>query len=119
MPSGCCTSPAGTRPGGGRSSTPSCGASPIADYGADPACAPDEARVLRLVPYPNRKLSPEGVPTSLVLERSDRYELPHLLKAFAPPATTTFGAVRPPPLPGAPLPDAEPQTDAAETPSVV
>jgi hypothetical protein len=33
----------------------------FADYGADPACAPDEARVLRLVPYPNRKLSPDSV----------------------------------------------------------
>ena len=37
---------------------------------------------------------------------------------FRSPATTTFGTVRPPPLPGAPLPDAEPQTDAAETPPV-
>src|SRR5437763_9664864 len=37
----------------------------FADYGADPVCAPDEARVLRLVPYPNRKLSPEGVATAL------------------------------------------------------
>src|SRR5919199_1754619 len=53
----------------------------FSDYGADPACAPDEARVLRLVPYPNRKLSRTGIPTSLVLEGSDRYELSHLLHA--------------------------------------
>jgi hypothetical protein len=32
----------------------------FANLGADPACAPDEARVLRLVPYPNRKLSPRA-----------------------------------------------------------
>jgi hypothetical protein len=61
-----------------------------ADYGADPACAPDEARVLRLVPYPNRKLSPEGVPTALVMESGARYDLASLLDAFAPPAATTF-----------------------------
>jgi hypothetical protein len=29
----------------------------FADFGADPACAPNEACILRLVPYPNRKLS--------------------------------------------------------------
>ena len=35
----------------------------FADYGADPVCAPNEACILRLVPYPNRKLSPQGVRT--------------------------------------------------------
>jgi hypothetical protein len=54
----------------------------FADYGADPACAPDEARVLRLVPYPNRKLSPKGVPTALVMESGTRYGLAALHDAF-------------------------------------
>jgi hypothetical protein len=62
----------------------------FADYGADPACAPDEARVLRLVPYPNRKLSPTGVPTALVMESDTKYDLAALFNAFAPPAAARF-----------------------------
>jgi hypothetical protein len=84
----------------------------FAELGADPACAPDEARVLRLVPYPNRKLSPEGVPTSLVLDNNERYDLPHLLSAFTRISSTTHCTVRPPPLP-----DAERDADAAEMPA--
>jgi hypothetical protein len=64
----------------------------FADYGADPVCAPDEARVLRLVPYPNRKLSPEGVPTALVMQSGTRYDLAALRDAFAPPAATSLHA---------------------------
>jgi hypothetical protein len=54
-----------------------------AERGADPACTPDEAWVLRLVPYPDRKLSTEGVPTSLAAESGARYELTPLLDALA------------------------------------
>jgi hypothetical protein len=79
----------------------------FADYGADPACAPDEARVLRLVPYPNRKLSPEGVPTALVMESGTRYDLAHLLDAFAPPATTRGHDIPGPAPPFAPQPEVE------------
>jgi hypothetical protein len=78
----------------------------FADYGADPVCAPDEARVLRLVPYANRKRSPEGVPTALVLQTGTRYELAHLLDAFAPAATTFHDIPRPAP-PFVPPPEAE------------
>ena len=82
----------------------------FAELGADPACAPDEARVLRLVPYPNRKLSSDGIPTSLVLEGSERYDLPHLLNAFTPISSTPRSTVRPPPLP-----EADPEGDVAES----
>jgi hypothetical protein len=54
----------------------------FAELGADPVCAPNEACILRLVPYPNRKLSPTGIPTSVVMEGSERYDLSHLLHAF-------------------------------------
>jgi hypothetical protein len=60
----------------------------FADYGADPVCAPNEACILRLVPYPNRKLSPEGVPTALVMESGTKYDLAALHDAFALPAAT-------------------------------
>src|SRR5918911_61135 len=61
----------------------------FAELGADPVCAPNEACILRLVPYPNRKLAPEGVPTSLVMESGERYDLSQLLHAL-PKASTTF-----------------------------
>src|ERR671933_2098366 len=48
----------------------------FADYGADPVCAPNEACILRLVPYPHRKLSPTGVPTALGMESAPRMTLP-------------------------------------------
>jgi hypothetical protein len=57
----------------------------FADYGADPRCAPNEACILRLVPYANRKLSPKGVATALVMQSGARYDLAELLDAFAPP----------------------------------
>jgi hypothetical protein len=44
-------------------------------FGADPLPAGDEARVLRLVPYPNRKLWPDGIATAIVLETAARYAL--------------------------------------------
>jgi hypothetical protein len=37
-----------------------------ADLGADRAVEPDESRVLRLVPYPNRKRWPDGVETEIL-----------------------------------------------------
>jgi hypothetical protein len=79
----------------------------FADYGADPACAPDEARVLRLVPYPNRKLSPAGVPSALVMESGTKYDLAALLDAFAPPAATRVHDIPGPAPPFAPPPEAK------------
>jgi hypothetical protein len=61
--------------------------------GADPKVAGDESRVLRLVPYPNRKMSPDGVPTSIVYESEYRYELADLAKALAPEQGTPFSPV--------------------------
>src|SRR5205085_9271520 len=58
--------------------------------GADPKVAGDESRVLRLVPYPNRKMSPDGVPTSIVYESEYRYELAELARALAPEQGTPF-----------------------------
>jgi hypothetical protein len=84
----------------------------FADYGADPACAPDEARVLRLVPYPNRKLSPAGVPTALVMESGTKYDLAALLDAFAPPAATTWHGMPGPAPPFVPPPEAESAAEA-------
>jgi hypothetical protein len=52
---------------------------------------------LRLVPYPNRKLSPQGVRTALVMQSGMRYDLAQLLDAFVPPAATTFHDVPIPP----------------------
>jgi hypothetical protein len=78
----------------------------FADYGADPVCAPNEACVLKLVPYPNRKLAPEGVPTALVMESGTRYDLATLLDAFAPPAATTCHDIPGPAPPFTPPPEA-------------
>jgi hypothetical protein len=63
--------------------------------------------VLRLVPYPNRKLSPTGVPTALVMESGTRYDLAALLDAFAPPAATRFGDIPGPAPPFVPQSEAE------------
>jgi hypothetical protein len=69
--------------------------------GADPKVAGDESRVLRLVPYRNRKMSPDGVPTSIVYESEYRYELAELARALAPEQDTPFSrraeTPRPPP----------------------
>jgi hypothetical protein len=46
-----------------------------ADLGADRAVAPDESRVLRLVPHPNRKRWPDGVPTEILETTENRYTL--------------------------------------------
>jgi hypothetical protein len=62
--------------------------------------------VLRLVPYPNRKLSPEGVSTALVMESGTRYDLAALLDAFAPPSATTFHDTPGPAPPFMPPPEA-------------
>jgi hypothetical protein len=69
----------------------------FADYRADPVCAPNEACILRLVPYPNRKLCPEGVSTALVMQSGTRYDLAALLDAFAPPAATRLHDIPGPP----------------------
>jgi hypothetical protein len=61
---------------------------------------------LRLVPYPNRKLSPEGVPTALVMESGTRYDLAALLDAFAPPSAATFHDIPGPAPPFTPPPEA-------------
>jgi hypothetical protein len=50
--------------------------------GADSRVATDESRVLRLVPYPNRKRRPEGVPTSILYESESRYDLHELAEAI-------------------------------------
>jgi hypothetical protein len=50
-------------------------------FGADPLPAGDEARVLRLIPYPNRKLWPDGIATAIVLETAARYALSELATA--------------------------------------
>jgi hypothetical protein len=63
-----------------------------AELGADPKVAPDESRVLRLVPYPNRKLWPEGVPTGIVYQSENRYRLEELAEAIGPLAETPFSA---------------------------
>jgi hypothetical protein len=78
----------------------------FADYGADPVCAPNEACTLRLVPYPNRKLSPTGVPTALVMESGTKYDLAALLDAFASPAATAFHDIPGPAPPFVPPPEA-------------
>lgn len=49
-----------------------------ADLGADSRVATDESRVLRLVPYANRKRWPGGVSTALVFESQQRYALTDL-----------------------------------------
>jgi hypothetical protein len=66
---------------------------------------------LRLVPYRNRKLSPEDVPTALVMQSGTRYDLATLLDAFAPPAATTFHDIPGPAPPFVPPPEVE---DAGE-----
>ncbi len=52
------------------------------DIGADPRVASDESRVLRLVPYPNRKKWPEGRETSILYQSEHRYTLEQLANAF-------------------------------------
>jgi hypothetical protein len=50
----------------------------FAALGADRRVATDESRVLRLVPYANRKRWPSGVPTAIVFESHHRYSLTDL-----------------------------------------
>jgi hypothetical protein len=79
----------------------------FADYGADPVCAPNEACILRLVPYPNRKLSPTGVPTALVMESGSKYDHAALHDAFALPAATRVHDIPGPAPPFVSPPEAE------------
>jgi len=61
-----------------------------ADLGADRAVASDESRVLRLVPYANRKKWPDGVPTDIVETTEQRYTLAELADAFPSTDGTAF-----------------------------
>jgi hypothetical protein len=61
-----------------------------AHLGADRAVAPDESRVLRLVPYPNRKRWPDGVPTEILETTENRYTLEELAEAFGTTEGTSF-----------------------------
>src|SRR5918911_2587737 len=79
----------------------------FADYGADPRCAPNEACILRLVPYPNRKLSPTGAPTALVMESGTKYDLAALLDAFALPAASSVHDIPGPAPPFVSPPEAQ------------
>jgi hypothetical protein len=62
----------------------------FSELGADPKVAPDESRVLRLVPYANRKQWPDGVPTRILYESDCRYTLTELADAVAPSGGTAF-----------------------------
>jgi hypothetical protein len=61
-----------------------------ADLGADRKVAPDESRVLRLVPYANRKRWPDGVPTEILDTTDHRYMLDELADAFGTTEGTPF-----------------------------
>jgi hypothetical protein len=61
-----------------------------ADLGADRAVAPDESRLLRLVPYPNRKRWPAGVPTAILETTEHRYTAEELAEAFGTTEGTSF-----------------------------
>jgi hypothetical protein len=61
-----------------------------ADLGADRKVAPDESRLLRLVPWPNRKRWPEGVPTALLETTEHRYRLDELVAAFGTGEGSSF-----------------------------
>ncbi len=61
-----------------------------ADLGADRAVAPDESRLLRLVPYPNRKRWPDGVPTAILETTEHKYTLEDLAEAFGTSEGTSF-----------------------------
>ena len=62
----------------------------FSELGADPKVAPDESRVLRLVPFANRKRWPSGVPTRILYESECRYSLEELAAAVAPAGGTAF-----------------------------
>jgi hypothetical protein len=62
----------------------------FSELGADPKVAPDESRVLRLVPYANRKRWPDGVPTKMLYESEARYTLEEIADAVAPVGGTAF-----------------------------
>jgi hypothetical protein len=62
----------------------------FSELGADPKVAPDESRVLRLVPFANRKRWPDGVPTKMLYESEARYTLAELSDAAAPVGGTAF-----------------------------
>ena len=61
----------------------------LGDLGADPVVAPDRARILRLVPFANRKYS-QCPPTRIARERTERYTLAQLTAAFVPPVDDTL-----------------------------
>ena len=50
----------------------------LSDLGADRSVATDESRVLRLIPFPNRKHWPQGIATALLYESECRYRLTEL-----------------------------------------
>jgi len=62
----------------------------FSDLGADPKVATDESRILRLVPFANRKKAPAGVPTSILYQSESRYSLDELTTAFPVATGTTF-----------------------------
>jgi putative DNA primase/helicase len=70
-------------------------ATAFAAYAPDSAVVSDEARVLRLVPYPNRKYG-DCIPTAIVAQSGTVYTLAQLALVYPAPASEPHGAGRPP-----------------------
>jgi hypothetical protein len=70
-------------------------ATAFAAYAPDSAVVSDEARVLRLVPYPNRKYG-DCIPTAIVAQSGTVYTLAQLALVYPAPASEPHGVGRPP-----------------------